>query len=62
MSNCFRNLWDYNLKWESVIKTAIYREKKTTLSIVTGFFSNAVWFEIVINNMNRTKQKFLYTI
>ena len=25
---CFRNLWDYNLKWESFIKTTIYRERK----------------------------------
>ena len=52
----FRNLSDYNLKWESVTKTTIYRERKATLLIVTGFFSNAAWFAISITwtKQNRT--------
>ena len=26
--SCFRNLTDYNFKWESVIKSSIYRDRK----------------------------------
>ena len=45
---CFRNLLDYNSKRESVIETTICREKKATLSIVTGLVSNAAGFAISI--------------
>ena len=55
---CFRNLLGYNLKWESVIKTTIYRERKNNDFNSDKFSSNAVWFGISINNMNKTKKTF----
>ena len=57
----FRNLSDYDLKLESVIKTTNYRERKVTLSIMKGFFSNAAWF-CDKYNINKIKQNSLYMI
>ena len=34
------------------------KKEKTTLSIVSGFCSNAVLFAISISNVNQTKQTF----
>ena len=36
---CFRNLSGYNLKWESVMKTKTYRERKSN-----SFNSDRVFF------------------
>ena len=41
------------LKWESVIKTTIYRERKSNTFNSDGFFSKAAWFAI---NRTWTKQ------
>ena len=56
---CFRNLSGYNLKWESVWKVKLTEKEKATLSIVTGFFSNAAWFTIIITC---TKQSRIFCI
>ena len=53
---CFRNLSDYNLEWESVIKTTIYRERQNNTSIAKDFFSNAAWFVVSISSINKTEQ------
>ena len=45
---CFRNLSDYNLKWESIIKTTIYRKRKSNAFNSNRVFSNAAWFAISI--------------
>ena len=43
-----------------LLKLQFTEEEKTALSIVTGFFSNAAWFVVSINNINKAKQNFLY--
>ena len=52
----FGNLSDYNLKWDCVIKNAIYRERKSNTFNSDRVFSNAAWFAISITwtKQNRT--------
>ena len=45
-----------------LLKLQFTKKEKAALSIVSGFYSNAVLFAISINNMNKTKQNFLHKI
>ena len=55
---CFRKLSDYNVKWESVIKIRVYRERKNNAFNKDRVFSNAASFVVSTKNMNKTKQTF----
>ena len=59
---CFRKLLDYNLNEKVLVKPQFTEKEKATLSIVSGFFSNAAWFVISITWKKTTTELSMYNI